>query len=625
MKRISVLLIAVIIFTSADAQKKKPGISIRRVDPTNWWTGMKNPELQLMVYGEGVSTLEYSVSYPGVTLLKTNKVENPNFVFLDLNISAATSPGTFKITGKAGKTTLTWPYELKARTSEPKGMGVSQADFIYLIMPDRFANGDPTNDKLANLDKDADRNNPFLRHGGDLKGVSDHLDYLQDLGVTSVWLTPIIENDESQKKEGHGQFQSGYHGYHFTDFYKIDSRFGGNEAYVQFSKAVHQRGMKLVQDAVYNHVSDDHWLFKDRPSKDWFNDWPAYTGSSHKEQSLYDPHGAEIDRKVMVDGWFTPFLPDVNQRNPFFANYLIQNAIWCTEMFSVDAWRIDTYKYNDQEFMNRCNQALIDEYPNIHLFGETMTGNVISVSYFVRNNVNYPFKSNLPGTLDFPVNFAALDALRQKFGWDEGVNRLYNILTQDVLYLDPSKNVTSLDNHDLDRFYSVVGEDFAKFKIGITWLLTLRGIPSMYYGTEILMKNFKNPTDAEVRRDFPGGFPGDPQDKFTSAGRTTQENEAFDYVRKLAAYRRATSALNSGKTTQYIPSDGVYVYFRSNPEKTVMIVTNSMDLEKKLDTTRFAESIGNHSGTRNVITGETGSLSSLVVPAKTALVLELTR
>lgn len=594
---------------------------IRRIDPTNWWIGMKNPNLQLLIYGTDAGKLSYSINYPGVTLVKVNKVENPHYAFLDLIIASNARPGMLKITGRSGRQTITRNYELKARTREPKGTGLSSADLVYLIMPDRFANGDASNDKFATMaDPNADTKNPYLRHGGDLKGIADHLDYLKELGVTAVWLTPVIVNDEQLKKEGPDRMQAGYHGYHFTDHYEVDPRFGGNEGYIQFSKAVHQHGLKLVQDAVYNHISDDHWLYKDLPSRDWLNNWPTYTGSSHREQSLYDPHGAASDREEMIGGWFTSFLPDLNQRNPFLANYLIQHAIWSTEMFSVDAWRIDTYKYNDQPFMNRCNQALLTEYPHIHLFGESTSGNPYGLSYFVRNNVNFPLKSNLPGSLDFPLNYAINDALNNS----NGVNRLYDILSQDAVYADPMKMVTSLDNHDMDRYLSVIGDDLDKYKMGVTWLLTTRGIPSWYYGTEILMKNFKDPTDAEVRKDFPGGFPGDKENKFTSGGRTERENEAFNFVKKLSRYRKNTPALYGGKLMQYVPKDGIYVYFRYNNNKTIMVASNTTNKETMLNTARFDERMKGFSNAKNVMSDEnTGSLSSIKLPAKTALVLEL--
>lgn len=620
-----ILFFIVILFPVVHSIGQSP--SIQRIDPTNWWVGMKNPNLQLLVYGPNAGMLTYSLNYPGVKLVKTGKAENPNYAFLDLVISPSAKHGTVKITGKSGSQIVNYNYELKARTKEVKGTGVTSADLIYLIMPDRFANGDTSNDKFAQMaDPEADTKNPYLRHGGDFKGITDHLDYLQELGVTALWLTPVIENDEKLKKEGPDRMQAGYHGYHFTDHYLIDRRLGGNEGYIQFSKELHKRGIKLVQDAVYNHISDDHWFFKDPPSKDWLHNWPSYTNSSHKEQPLFDPYSAETDRKVLLDGWFTPFLPDLNQGNAYLANYLIQHAIWSTEIFGLDAWRIDTYKYNDQEFMNRCNQALMDEYPKIHLFGESVVAQPLGLSYFVKNNVKFPVKSNLPGTCDFPLNYAINDALKQNFGWDEGVSRLYQTIAQDVVYADPMKLVTSLDNHDMDRYLSVIGDDFGKFKMGITWLLTTRGIPSWYYGTEILMKNFKNPTDAEVRKDFPGGFAGDKNNKFTAGGRDKNENEAFDFVKKLANYRKNTPALHSGKLMQYYPENGIYVYFRYDNKKTIMIATNSTDKENDFNTTRFSERMKGFTGAKNVLTNESvNAVESIKLPAKTAVVLELTK
>ena len=624
MKNLFALLVCFVTYTHIYAQNI-PGI--QRIDPTNWWVGMKNPNVQLLVYGPNAGTFNYSINYPGVKLVKTNKVENPNYAFLDLTIAATAKPGFFKVTGKASGQTITRSYELKARTKEPKGNGLTSADFIYLLMPDRFANGDTSNDKFDDMaDALADANNPVLRHGGDLKGITDHLDYLQELGVTAVWPTPVIENDEQLKKEAPDRMQAGYHGYHFTDHYQVDRRFGGNKAYAAFSKELHNHGMKLVQDAVYNHVSDDHWMYKDQPTIDWFNNWPQFTASSHKEQPLADPHSAEIDRKLLLDGWFTSFLPDLNQRNPYLANYLIQHAIWSTETYNLDAWRIDTYKYNDQAFMNRCNKALLTEYPHIYLFGESTASSPYALSYFVKNNVSYPLKSNLPGTIDFPLNGAIVDALKQNFGWDEGVSKLYQTLAQDGVYADPTKLVTQIDNHDMDRFLSVIGEDFDKYKMGITWLLTTRGIPSWYYGTEILMKNTRNPSDAEVRKNFPGGFAGDKDNKFTAEGRNKKENEAFNYVKKLANYRKNTPALHSGKLMQYVPQDGLYVYFRYDNNKTVMVATNTLDKEMSVGTARFSERMKGFNTARNIQTGETlNSLSVLKIPAKTAWVLELTK
>ncbi|KAA6431728.1 glycoside hydrolase family 13 protein [Rufibacter glacialis] len=603
------------------AQKKA---AITRIDPTFWWVGMKNQNLQLLVYGPEAGTYAYSISYPGVQLVQAHKTENPNYAFLDLTIAADTKPGTFTIQGQKGNQKLTRKYELKARSQEPKGQGVTSADLIYLVLPDRFANGDPKNDRFKDMaDPNADRNNPFLRHGGDLKGIQNNLPYLEELGVTALWLNPIIENDQPLTDEG-GQMRSAYHGYAFTDHYQVDRRLGGNEAYLKLIRAAHAKGMKVVQDAVYNHVGINHWFIKDLPSKDWIHQFPSYTNTSHKFQPIIDPHAAQADWSVMIKGWFVPHMPDLNHHNPFLANYLIQHALWTVEHFGVDAWRIDTYMYNDDAFMNRCNQALLDEYPNLHIFGESWVNNVVAQARFTRNNINFPFKSNQPGTIDFVLWTAMNDALNQKFGWDEGVSRVHQVLAQDAVYQDPMKLVTFLDNHDMNRFFSVIGEDLDKYKMGMTWLFTTRGIPSVYYGTEILMKNFKDPSDAEVRRDFPGGFAGDKENKFTAAGRNERENEAFNFVKKLAHYRKNTPALHSGKLMQFVPQEGTYVYFRYDDQKTIMVATNSTDKEVDLKMDRFSERSQGFTKGLNIQDQKTISLQpTLKIPAKTALVLEL--
>lgn len=622
MKKLTTTLFFVLILVAriAVAQEAR----IERVNPTNWWVGMKKPTVQLMVYGPNAGTLTYSLNYPGVKLAKAHTVENPNYAFLDLVISPTAKAGTLQLMGKRGNQTLTQPFVLKARDKTPKGTGVTSADFIYLAMPDRFANGDPTNDKFADMaDPNADRSNPFYRHGGDLAGAEKHLDYLKEMGVTAIWFTPLLENNQPLTNEG-GVMRSAYHGYGFTDHYTIDKRLGGNDAYKAFVKKAHAAGLKVVQDAVYNHCGINHWFLKDLPMKSWLHQWPTYTNTSYKYQPITDPHGSEADRRVTLDGWFVPFLPDLNQSNPYVANFLIQHAIWTVEEFGVDAWRVDTYMYNDMPFMNRCNAALMEQYPAIHIFGESWVNNVVDQAYYTRNKIDFPFKSNQPGGLDFVLYSAMLEGLKQNFSWDDGVNRPYQALAQDAVYADPGKLVTFLDNHDTDRYLSVIGEDFDKYKIGLTWLLTTRGIPSMYYGTEILMKNFKDPSDAEVRRDFPGGFAGDKDNKFEAAGRTDKENDAFNFVKKLANYRRVTPALHSGKLMQYLPQNGTYVYFRYDAGKTVMIATNSTDKEISLDTARFSERMTGFSSARNVLTDEKlTDLKGIKLPAKTALVLEL--
>ncbi|TGE16451.1 alpha-amylase family glycosyl hydrolase [Hymenobacter elongatus] len=605
--------------------------AITRINPTNWWVGMKNGNVQLLVYGPQAGTMTYTIAYPGVKLVKTNTVENPNYAFLDLTIAATAKPGQVQIVGKKGTQTVTQAWELRARDNSPKAQGVTAADFIYLAMPDRFANGDASNDKFADLrDPGSDRANPFLRHGGDLKGAAQRIGYLKDLGVTAVWFTPLIENNQPLTNEG-GTMRASYHGYGFTDQYNIDKRFGGNEAYKAYVQQAHAAGLKVVQDAVYNHVGNTHWILQDLPMKSWLHQWPTYTNTSYRYNPITDPHAAQIDRKISLDGWFVPFLPDLNQGNPYVANYLIENAIWVVENFGIDAWRIDTYMYNDQPFMNRCNAALLAEYPRLHIFGESMVSNVVDQAYYTRNKIDFPFKSNQPGTIDFVLEDAMLAALRETgtpaaTGWDGGPQHVYQTLAQDVVYQDPNKLVTLLDNHDKNRFLSEIGDDLDKYKIGLTWLLTTRGIPSMYYGTEILMKNFKDPTDAEVRRDFPGGWPGDKEDKFTAAGRSARENEAFDFVKSLATYRRDHKVLHEGKLMQYLPENGLYVYFRYDATGTVMVATNTTDKPAGLPTARFSERMSGFTKGRNVLTkAPLNDLATLQLPAKTAVVLELAK
>jgi neopullulanase len=602
------------VFTSL-AQKA----DIARVNPTNWFVGMKNPNVQLMVYGKNLKANNVILKpYVGVKLKKVHTVENPNYLFLDLEISKNTKPGNLKFTCNG----TTFDYQLKSKSGNPRGL--SQSDFIYLLMPDRFANGDPSNDKFADMaDPNHDRKNPFLRHGGDLKGVSEHLDYLEELGVTAIWMTPVIENNQFLTDEG-GAKRSAYHGYGFTDHYNVDKRLGGNEAYIRLSNEAHKKGIKIVQDAVYNHVGINHWFLKDMPSKDWLNQWDKYTNTTYKDQPLFDIHASAKDTKEVRNGWFTSFLPDLNQNNPFVANFLIQHALWSVETFDLDAWRIDTYIYNDLYFMNKCNQALLTEYPKIHIFGESAVNTVISQAYFTKNNLAIPFKSNLPGALDFVVEEAMFEALNHDFGWNDGVSRLYTVLAQDLAYADANKNVNFLENHDHHRFFSVIGEDFNKYKMGITWLLTLRGIPHFYYGTEILMKNFKDPSDAEVRRDFPGGWKEDAVNKFAKSGRTDQENLAFDFVKKLANYRKNSDAISNGKFMQFVPQDGIYVYFRYTDKQRVMVVSNTNKIDKTLETSRFEEMLkGSKSATNILSDSKINDISTLNIPSKGVLILEI--
>ena len=595
------------------------------VYPTNWWVGMKHNNIQLMLHSTdtnkiiAVDKLIVNSSSPDLKIKNIHKVENKRYIFLDVEIAANAKPKTVTIS-LGGIIAGEWNkvlFELKPRRSgngAAFAQGINSGDLVYLIMPDRFSNGDTTNDKMAGMrDQSLNRNNIYDRHGGDLQGIIQHLDYLQKLGVTALWLTPVIENDEPYRTE---------HGYSFTDYYKIDPRFGGEKKYKELSNALHKHGMKLVQDAVYNHVGSKNIFFLDPPMKDWFHQWKTYTQTTYRDQPLYDPYASSIDTKIMSDGWFTPAMPDVNQSNPYVANFLIQHAIWCVEEFGVDAWRIDTYIYNDLNFMNRCNEELLKEYPKITMFGETWVHGTAAQSYFAANNINANFKSNLIGVTDFQTLFSGiLPALKDSVSWDGGVIKLYNVLSNDFLYKNANNNVIFLDNHDLTRIYSELNEDANKVKMALAWLLTCRGIPEIYYGTEVLMKGIKNP-DGWVRLDFPGGWGGDEKNTFTQQGLTDAEKNVLQYTAALANFRKNCTAITNGKLMQYVPQDGLYVYFRYNEKQTVMCVMNTSTQEKKINFSGYEERTKGFTHAKDVIS-KTVYGNSFSVPAMTMQVFEL--
>ena len=598
---------------SVSAAQAQAAASVR-IDPTFWWVGMKNPKLQLLVHRPGIGTSTARLApYPGVTLDESHKLESPNYLVVNLTIDSQAKPGKLKLSF-AGSKTLTYTYELRARNTDPNRVqGITQADFIYMLMPDRFSNGDPKNDvvKGTRVNHIA-RDSMYARHGGDIKGIQNHFAYFKQLGATAIWPTPLVENDMPK---------ASYHGYAVTDCYKIDPRYGTNEEYVQFVKAAHANGLKVVQDIVLNHWGSYHYLFLDKPAADWFHAFPTFTRSNYNAFALNDPHGSALDRKLYNDGWFDTTMPDVNQSNPLVATYLVQNFLWWVESTGLDGYRIDTYPYSDPTFLMAWGKAIADEYPKLALFGEAWEGTEAEQAFFAQNILPPVdgFKSNLPGLLDFQITFAISDALKTENG---DLSKLYHALQADWLYTDATRNVPFLDNHDMSRFYSVIGEDFNKFKTGIAWLLTLRGTPQLYYGTEVLMKNFSNP-DGKVREDFPGGFAGDKTNYFTS--RPGQAGEAFEYVSKLANYRKTHPVLSSGKLMQFIPQDGVYTYFRYNDDsECVMIIANNTKEEKQVDGRRFAERTSGFSSGVEVVSGAVLSdLNTLRVPAHTAWVVAL--
>lgn len=610
MKKIILLLAAAGSYILVFAQSAE-------VYPTHWWAGMKNPKVQLMIHAQNIGngSGDVTINYPGVIVEKVHKAESKNYLFADLNISSQAKPGSFKINIKTQGKTVMINYELKKRR-EGKGtkfaQGVTSSDFVYLLMPDRFSNGDESNDRIAGMkDQSLNRDSIFLRHGGDLKGVINHLDYLQNLGVTALWMTPVLENDMPHRTE---------HGYAFTNHYKIEPRLGGDAAYKALSDSLHNRGMKLIQDAVYNHVGIHHFTVTDPPMKDWLHQWPSFTRPNYKDQTLFDPYAAPRDRKQQLHGWFTEEMPDLNHSNPYVANFLIQHAIYCVEEFGVDGWRIDTYIYCDLNFMNRCNKALRDEYPNLTEFGEVWVTGTANEAFFVQNNINTSFKSNLMGVTDFQTLFQGIQpALKEK----NGVNNLYQTLSNDFLYKKPLNNVIFLDNHDMTRFYSQVDENTDKLKMGIQWLLTCRGIPQMYYGTEVLMKGISNP-DGYVRLDFPGGWKGDKVNAFTGEGLRSDQQEVLNMTKTLANFRRSSSALKTGNTTQYVPEGGLYVYFRYDSNQTVMCIMNTGNEEKQIDFSKYNERTQGFTKAKSVIGNQSyQTTEKITIPGNRMWVLEL--
>lgn len=588
--------------------------ALERVEPMFWWVGMHNPDLQLIVHGNDIASRNVQLSYPGVKLVAVHKVENSNYLFIDLRIFSSAAPGTFPIKfTKAGEKTLTYQYALKKRDQSPnRAQGVTDKDLVYLIMPDRFSNGNPNNDSIPGMREEGiNRAKMFSRHGGDIQGIMNHLDYLKDLGVTAIWLTPAVENDEPS---------ASYHGYAVTDYYKIDPRYGTNELYKQFVEKCHAMGIKVVMDLVHNHAGTEGYTIQDMPMKSWVHQWPTYTKSNFKYEAIMAPHGSAADRKQMLDGWFDKRMADMNENNPYVQHFLTQNHIWWIEYAGVDGLRLDTYPYNDPQYMAQWAVDVRAQFPHLSIFGEVLATEPVVEAYFTEGNtINRGFDTHLPGVTDAAIKDGIYDAV---MGWNGGVMRLYELLAQDFLYKDPTRNVVFLDNHDMSRVLSMVKEDVTSYKSAFAMLMTMRGVAQMYYGDEILMKNYSNP-DGLVRSDFPGGWPGDKDNKFVASGRSNKENDAFNYVRTLANYRKNTPALQTGKLMQYLPEHGIYVYFRYDKQKTVMVVFNSQDKEQTINTDRYSERINGAFKARNVVTDETVELSKLMVPAKTALVLEI--
>ncbi|WP_423129956.1 glycoside hydrolase family 13 protein [Gaoshiqia sp. Z1-71] len=593
-------------------------IGIDRVEPMFWWAGMKNPNLQLMIHGENIAGTNVELAYPGVTLQAVTRVENPNYLFIDLKISEKARPGSFTISfSSKKKTEARYVYELKAREDGSAGrQGFNSSDVIYLITPDRFANGNPANDEMPGMKEKPNREDKDGRHGGDLRGIINSLDYLQDLGFTAVWLNPVLENNMTR---------TSYHGYSTTDFYRVDPRYGSNDEYRELSDELKKRGMKLIMDMIFNHCGSEHWWMDDLPMADWINHYPEYKITSHRRTVNQDPYAAETDKQDMADGWFVPTMPDLNQRNPFMANYLIQNSIWWIESIGLEGIRQDTWPYPDKEMMAAWTKQVLDEYPNFNIVGEEWSLNPATVSYWQKGKLNADgYRCFLPGLMDFPLQHAAGQALKNEESWDKGLQELYDALSNDFLYPDAGNLVVFPDNHDMLRFFTQVNEDKDLLKMALAYFLTIRGIPQIFYGTEILMSSPEPKDDGLIRSDFPGGWDGDRVNAFTGEGLSAGQKDMQHYLRTIQSWRKNKEVIHSGKLMHFVPQDGIYVYFRYNNDDAVMVVLNKNRETKNLSTERFAEVMkGYINGTEIISASRINDLTMITVPARSAMIIQL--
>ena len=608
-------------------------LKIDHIEPANWFAGMKNPCLQLMVYGKDIRQAEVTTDYPGVTIDSLVRLDSPNYLLVYLNLKGA-QPGVMTLDFKNGKQKKSVSYELKQR--EKPGFqreGFSNADVLYMLMPDRFASGSDANDQIKGMNTYVnDRTQPSLRHGGDLEGLRQHLDYFVELGVTALWLTPVLENNSPD----HNGFST-YHGYATTDYYKVDPRFGTNDEYRRLVDEAHQHGLKVVMDMIFNHCGFDHPWVKDMPSKDWFNlsDWlkesngtsnptgTSFLQTSYKLTPVVDPYASEVDKRETVEGWFVTTMPDLNQRNQHVMTYLIQNSMWWIETVGIDGIRMDTYPYADAHAMAKWMRTLDQEYPNFNTVGETWVTEPAYTATWQKNSKLASENSFLKTVMDFSFFDKLTQAKNEETdGFWQGLNRLYYSFVYDYLYPNPSSVMAFIENHDTDRFLGN-GCDTLALKQGLALLLTVNRIPQLYYGTEVLMNGTKEETDGNVRKDFPGGFPGDTHNAFTKENRTKAEQSMFQWTSRLLHWRQGNEVITKGSQTQFMPNNGIYVIARQYQGKTVLTILNGTSNTATMDVERYAEVIGNTVKAKDILTGRYYDLSKNVeLKPRQSLILE---
>jgi glycosidase len=615
---------------------------VSRVEPPFWWAGMKNPALQLLVYGENISEYnKVSANYEHIMVNEVHKVESPNYLFVDLELGGDLSDGKYIIEFENAKgERIDVEYEIKSREAGSANReGFTTADVMYLITPDRFVNGKPGNDEVEGMPDPLARDEMYGRHGGDIAGIYNSLDYFEEMGFTAIWLNPIIENNQPA---------SSYHGYAATDFYKVDARFGSNEEYAKLAYDAKQRGIKLIMDMIFNHCGSHHWWMYDPPTSDWFN-YPIsmdtikevyrireetgelklpsnYVGTNHRKYTIQDPYVSQKDLVEYTDGWFWLGMPDLNGRNKFMATYLIQNSIWWVEYAHLAGIRMDTYSYPDEYFMSDWTCELLKEYPNLNIVGEEWIGNPAIVSYWQGGKKNpNGYASCLPSLMDFPLQEAVVKALKNdKNAWGGQLAPMYEMLASDFLYPDAANLVVFPDNHDMSRFYTQLDEDYELFKMGIAYFLTTRGIPQIYYGTEILMSNKGSDQHGVIRSDFPGGWEGDSINGFTGEGLSEMAIEAQEYFKKLLNWRKNNEIIHNGKLMHFAPHFNVYALVRYTSEGAVMLLMNVNEEETSINSDRYEEIIGGYTNGTDVISGVKQEISkAITIPAKSALILEL--
>ena len=589
---------------------------IDHLEPPFWWAGMAENKLQLMVHGKNISDLEPEFFHPGIEINQVHRLSNPNYLFIDLFLSEEAMPGEFEIIfNKEGQPKTKYNYILLKRESDSADRkGFSPADVIYLITPDRYANGDPGNDSSSQLKEKQNRLKKSGRHGGDIQGIIDHLDYIFDMGFTQIWLNPVLEND---------QHTYSYHGYSTTDYYNIDARFGDNELYKVLSKEAKKRGIGLVMDLILNHIGSEHWWMKDLPTIDWINNDGKFVRSNHIHESVHDPHLTESQRDLFTSGWFVETMPDLNQNYTFLANYLIQNSIWWIEYADLSGFRIDTYPYIDKNFLSIWSKRIATEYPRFNFVGEEWSSNPTMVSYWQKGSNRYDdYDSYIPSMMDFPLQEALVNGLLGNENWNSGIIDIFRVISNDFQYGDPHNLVVFAGNHDMKRIYSQLNEQMDLYKMAMTIINTVRGIPQIYYGTEIAMSSTGD--HGALRKDFPGGWPGDKANAFTGRSLNKKELEAQNFIRKLLNWRKENIAITMGYMIHYPVENGIYVYFRSYNEALVMVIINNNKRSKRIDPNRFNEVIAEKKQGISILDNKVYDLTTKInLPGKGALILEI--